>query len=38
VPLHGQVRSMLDAVNKMALVMRKAEQECLHPRERSVSL
>lgn len=38
VPLHGQVRSMLDAVNKMSLVMRKAEQECLHPRERRVSL
>jgi hypothetical protein len=38
VPLHGQVRSMVDAINKMALVMRKAEQDCLHPRERSVSL
>ena len=38
VPLHGQVRSMLDAVNKMSLVMRKAEQECLHPRERNVNL
>ena len=38
VPLHGQVRSMLDAVSKMALVMRKAEQDCLHPRERNVSL
>ena len=38
VPLHGQIRSMLDAVSKMAITMRKAEQECLHPRERSVSL
>ena len=38
VPLHGQVRSMLDAVHKMALVMRKAEQDCLHPRERNISL
>lgn len=38
VPLHGQVRSMLDAVNKMSLVMRKAEQECLHPRERNINL
>ena len=38
VPLHGQVRSMLDAISKMAVIMRKAEQECLHPRERSVSL
>ena len=38
VPLHGQIRSMLDAVSKMSITMRKAEQECLHPRERSVSL
>ena len=38
VPLHGQVRSMLDAVSKMSLIMRKAEQECLHPRERHVAL
>jgi hypothetical protein len=38
VPLHGQIRSMLDAISKMAITMRKAEQECLHPRERSVSL
>lgn len=38
VPLHGQVRSMLDATNKLALTMRTAEQECLHPRERSTSL
>ena len=38
VPIHGQVRSMLDAVNKMSLVMRKAEQECLHPRERHFTL
>jgi hypothetical protein len=29
---------MLDAVNKMSLVMRKAEQECLHPRERHFTL
>ena len=38
VPVHGQVRTMLDAVSKMSLKMRKAEQECLHPRERNVSL
>lgn len=38
VPIHGQVRTMLDAVSKMSLKMRKAEQECLHPRERNVSL
>jgi hypothetical protein len=38
VPLHGQIRSLLDAVGKMAHIMRKAEQDCLHPRERHVSL
>jgi hypothetical protein len=38
VPLHGQVRSMLDAIGKMSITMRKAEQECLHPRERAQSL
>lgn len=38
VPIHGQVRTMLDAVSKMSLKMRKAEQECLHPRERNVSI
>lgn len=37
-PIHGQVRSMLDAASKMSLKMRKAEQDCLHPRERNVSL
>ena len=37
-PIHGQVRTMLDAVSKMSLKMRKAEQECLQPRERNVSL
>jgi len=37
-PIHGQVRTMLDATSKMSLKMRKAEQDCLHPRERSVSL
>jgi hypothetical protein len=38
VPLHGSVRSLMDAIGKTALVMRKAEQDCLHPRERSQSL
>lgn len=38
VPLHGQVRSMLDGISKMSITMRKAEQECLHPRERHQSL
>ncbi|HQX49881.1 MAG TPA: hypothetical protein PLY87_17065 [Planctomycetaceae bacterium] len=37
-PIHGQVRTMLDATSKMSLKMRKAEQDCLHPRERSASL
>ena len=37
-PVHAQVRTMMDAVSKMSLKMRKAEQDCLHPRERSVSL
>lgn len=37
-PIHAQVRTMLDAVSKMSLKMRKAEQECLHPRERNASL
>ncbi len=37
-PIHGQVRTMLDAVSKMSLKLRKAEQECLHPRERNVSI
>jgi len=37
-PLHGQVRSMLDAVDKMSMKIRNAEQDCLHPRERNVRL
>lgn len=37
-PIHGQVRTMLDAVGKMSLKMRKAEQDCLHPRERNATL
>ena len=37
-PVHGQVRTMMDAVSKMSLKMRKAEQDCLHPRERNVTL
>jgi hypothetical protein len=38
VPLHGSVRSLMDAIGKLSLTMRKAEQDCLHPRERSQSL
>lgn len=37
-PLHGQVRTMLDAISKMSVKMRIAEQDCLHPRERNVRL
>ena len=37
-PVHGQVRTMMDAVSKLSLKMRKAEQDCLHPRECNVSL
>ena len=33
VPLHGQVRSMLDTVEKLSGVMSKAERACMHPRE-----
>ncbi|MCA9058816.1 MAG: hypothetical protein KDA85_09960 [Planctomycetaceae bacterium] len=38
VPLHGQVRSMLDAITKLNGVMRTAQRECLHQRERNVVL
>jgi len=37
-PIHGQVRTMLDAVSKLSLKMRMAEQDCLHPKERDVTL
>ena len=33
VPLHGEVRSMLDAIARLAEVMGKAERECSHTRE-----
>lgn len=38
VPLHATVTSMLDAVSKLTGVMRTAESECLHPRERNTYL
>jgi hypothetical protein len=38
VPLHGQIRSLVDGIGNLAQVMRKAELECLHPRERSAPL
>jgi hypothetical protein len=34
-PLQGSVRSLLDAVSKLSGVMKTAETECAHPRERS---
>jgi hypothetical protein len=37
-PLHGQIRSLVDGIGNLSQVMRKAELECLHPRERSASL
>ena len=33
VPLHGETRSMLDAISRLAEVMGKAERECSHDRE-----
>ena len=33
VPLKGQVRAMLDTVNKLSGVMANAERACSHPRE-----
>ena len=32
-PLKGQVRAMLDTVEKLSGVMARAERECSHPRE-----
>jgi hypothetical protein len=37
-PIHGQVRSMLDAIGRLSGTMKHAEQECLHPRERHQAL
>lgn len=37
-PLHGQVRCLLDATTAISQVVRKAEHECAHPRERRASL
>lgn len=33
VPLHGQVQSLIDTVEKLSGVMAKAERACQHPRE-----
>ena len=37
-PLKGQVRAMLDTVEKLSSVMTKAERACSHPREINSSL
>lgn len=37
-PLKGQVRAMLDTVEKLSGVMAKAENACSHPREMSTKL
>ena len=33
VPLHGEVRAMLDTIEKLSGVMTNAEKACMHPRE-----
>ena len=38
VPLKGQVRAMLDTVNKLSGVMTNAERACSHPREMNTML
>ena len=38
VPLQNTVRSMLDAVTKLSGVVKTAETECCHPRERNMYL
>lgn len=37
-PLKGQVRAMLDSVEKLSGVMTKAETACSHPREMATKL
>lgn len=37
-PLKGQIRAMLDTVEKLSGVMSKAERACSHPREINQSL
>lgn len=32
-PLHAQLRCLMDAATKLSSVVRKAEHECSHPRE-----
>lgn len=33
VPLHAEIRSMKDTIEKLSSVMSKAERACMHPRE-----
>ncbi len=33
VPLHGEVRAMLDTIGKLSGVMARAERACMHSRE-----
>lgn len=33
VPLHGEVRTMLDTIEKLSGVLSSAERACMHPRE-----
>ena len=38
IPLHGQVRSMLDTVEKLSGVLSNAERACMHSRETGPTL
>ncbi|MBL8814686.1 MAG: hypothetical protein JNL58_01560 [Planctomyces sp.] len=38
IPLQAQIRCLLDATTKLAEVLRTAEHECQHPRERRFML
>lgn len=38
IPMHAQIRCLLDAATKLSSVMRTAEHECSHPREHRFSL
>lgn len=38
VPLHAQIRCLLDAASKLSSVVRTAEHECSHPREHRFTL
>jgi hypothetical protein len=37
-PLRGQIRSLSDAIGKTSQTLRRAELDCLHPRERGHSM